>query len=204
MNHEEIADDLAANAAALNVAVQTIGDMPAKSKFLIYGCVMACMAQIDLLSKYEYGLGEPQGGQTARMRRFMERYIDPNKTAEHRVAVQLFRHTLMHTGELRYLYDQADETAYTWRVHFSDRFPAKTSHYTLTPEDHQYQADLLSAVQGTVRTILAFNLNINELAADVQRATESFTARMRSDPALQNACEAAFPEVHVQPLKSPP
>ena len=34
----------------------------------------------------------------------MERYLGGQKVAEHRVAIQLMRHTLMHTGALRYLY----------------------------------------------------------------------------------------------------
>ena len=52
--------------------------------------------------------------ETPRMQSFMERYLDAHRTDEHRVAIQLMRNTLMHTGALRYLYEKRTETAYTW------------------------------------------------------------------------------------------
>jgi hypothetical protein len=80
---------------------------------------------------------EPPRNQTPRMQGFMERYLDAQKADEHRVAIQLMRHTLMHTGSLRFLYDEKNETGYTWRIHFGDTFPTSIGHYTLTAEDPQ-------------------------------------------------------------------
>ena len=203
VKYTEIADELLANAAPLNVAVSTVTQMPARSKFLTYGCLMACMAQVDLISKCEYGKGEPEGGQSERMRSFMERYLGAQKIEEHRVAVQLMRHTLMHTGELRYLYEKKTETAYTWRIHFADTFPAgKFGHYTLNVGDPNYQDHLLDAVDGNVTTIKAFNLNITQFATDMQQVAHTYTTAMNNDPTLQTKCQA-YPEIRVQPLKSP-
>jgi hypothetical protein len=109
VDYTDIAKEISANASALNREVATFTQLPAKTKFLTYGCLMACMGQIDLMSKCEFGRGEPTGGQTPRMLNFMERYLDQNKLDEHRVAVQLMRHTLMHTGELRFLYEKKIE-----------------------------------------------------------------------------------------------
>jgi hypothetical protein len=69
---------------------------------------MACMGQIDLMSKCEWGPVEPPRNQTPRMQGFMERYLDAQKADEHRVAIQLMRHTLMHTGALRFFVRRED------------------------------------------------------------------------------------------------
>ena len=76
-----------------------------------YGYLMACRGQIDLMSKCEWGRVEPPRNQTPRMQGIMERYLDAQKADEHRVAIQL-----MHTGSLRFLYDETTETGYTWRI----------------------------------------------------------------------------------------
>jgi hypothetical protein len=52
----------------------------------------------------------------------------------------MLRHTLMHTGALRYLYDPDSKIAYTWRVYFDD-LPGSVAHYTLTQIDPAYQDD---------------------------------------------------------------
>lgn len=80
------------------------------------------MGQIDPMSKCECGPIEPPRNQTPRMQSFMERYLDPQKVDQHRVAIQIMRHTLMHTGALRYLYEKNTATAYTWGIHFGDTF----------------------------------------------------------------------------------
>jgi hypothetical protein len=74
------------------------------------------MAQIDLMSKREWGPNEPPRNQIPRMQSFMERYLDTQKADEHRVAIQLMRHALMHTGALRFLYDEKNETG----LHLAD------------------------------------------------------------------------------------
>jgi hypothetical protein len=202
MLYSDITSDIFANAVALNLAVEAMTEMPVRSKFLTYGSLMACMAQIDLMSKCEYGMGEPQpGGQTRRMRSFVERYLDSQRVDEHRVAVKLMRHTLMHTGALRFLYDAATQTAYTWRVHFADTFPAtEYTHYTLTPEDPQYETTLLSAVSGQVAAVMALNLNITAFAADLHRVAGAYLAAVDADPTLQTKCEEAYPAIEVQTL----
>ena len=102
-----------------------------------YGYLMACMGKIDVLSAYHDGRVTAYG-QTQRMISFMDRYLYPGRSEEHKVAVKMFRHTLMHTGALRFIYDPATDTRYTWRVHLDDQLPP-ASHYTVTIEDSRYR-----------------------------------------------------------------
>lgn len=211
MQYAEIADEISANAAALNFEVATLAKLFSETKFFgdnrnfphaHYGYLMACMGQIDLLSKCEYGKGEPPGRQTERMLSFMKRYLDAHKVDEHRVAVQLMRHTLMHTGALRYLYDEATETAYTWRIHFGDTFPGQFGHYTLSDETSNYQDDVINAVAGTVTTVMALNVQMTAFAGDIERVSHDYTTAVSSDLSLQAKCEAVYPTIRVQPLRS--
>lgn len=177
---KDIADEILANVAALAYEVNALAQrFDEEPKFYgdnrnfphaHYGYLMACMGQIDVMSKCEFGPGEPHGGQTPRMREFMLRYLHPNKADEHRVAIKLMRHTLMHTGALRPLYDKDAQVAYTWRLHFGDTLPSGFTHYTLTVEDSAHQQELLAAVPGPVVKVRALNIRLTAFAADVVRA----------------------------------
>jgi hypothetical protein len=63
---------------------------------------MAALGQIDTLSVCH---GGNVGKQTPRMIAFLDRYVYPGRLDVHRAVVQMLRHTLMHTGALRYLFD---------------------------------------------------------------------------------------------------
>jgi hypothetical protein len=210
VDSNEIASEIVANAKALDYEVATLAKCFKENRFFgddrnfphaHYGYIMACMGQLDLMSKCEFGLGEPQGGQTPRMQSFTERYLDAQKADEHRVAIQLMRHTLMHTGALRYLYEEQTQTAYTWRIHFDDTFPTQFGHYTLTVEDPTYQDHLLAAVNGKVATVKALNIRLTVFSAEILRVAETYTAAMIADPTLRNNCELVYPTIRVQPLK---
>jgi hypothetical protein len=138
------------------------------------------------------------------MQSFMERYLGGQKVAEHRVAIQLMRHTLMHTGALRYLYEPKTGTAYTWRIHFGDTFPSmQFEHYALTTDDLAAQNDLLTSVSGHVTAVKALNLQITQFAADILQVATDYTTKMSTDAALQSNCEGACPAIQVQTLNWP-
>jgi hypothetical protein len=207
-----IASEITANAAGLHDEVITLAQLFSKTQFLgdnrnfphaHHGYLMACMGQIDLMSKCEFGPNEPPGNQTPRMQSFMERYLDAQKADEHRVAIQLMRHTLMHTGALRYVYEKKTGTAYTWRIHFGDTFPAQLRHYTLTVEDPTYQDDLLASVTGNVAQVKALNIQVTEFAGDIARVAHSYTTAMSSNQTLRSNCELVYPMIRVQPIKAP-
>ena len=109
-----------------------------------YGYLMATLGQIDTLSVCDRG--GSRRDQMKRMVTFLETYVPPGNVDIHRVVVQMLRHTLMHTGALRYLCDSGNMTAYTWRVYFGD-LPVSVAHYTVTQIDPTYQDDVLETAR---------------------------------------------------------
>lgn len=175
MDADEIADEIAAEAAKLDEEVTAIASRIAKDDFPFahYGYLMCCMGQLDLMSRCEYGARKSK--QTPRMHTFMLNYLDDQKPEEHRVAIQLMRHTLMHTGALRFVYDPRTDIYYTWRIHFGDTFPSEVEHYSVSDVDSAYQDVLLDAVQKPAVTAKALNVRVTTFAADVRRAADKYT-----------------------------
>jgi hypothetical protein len=105
VNFDEIANEITPNAAALQQEVVAVAEFldgrEHRFRHAFFGYLMACMGQIDVMSLCMFGPDEKPGDQTRRMQRLMEEYLDADKGEEHRVAIQLMRHTLMHTGALR-------------------------------------------------------------------------------------------------------
>ena len=161
---------------------------------------MACMGKIDLLSAYWQGEVTSRG-QTVRMRSFMDRYLHPGRTEENRVAVQMFRHTLMHTGALRFLYDKTNDVKYTWRVHFGFTFPPNVRHYSITTEDARYQEMLKAVPVSTASSsskIRALNLGIIHLVSDLKRGLTAYLADLETDLVLQTNYQKASPKILIQ------
>lgn len=118
MHAAEIAEEILAHSAALKFEVETLATCFAGNGFFgdsnnfrhgHYGYLMTCLAQVDVLSVYEKGVISHRN-QTPRMQGFLDRYLRPGRSEEHRVAIELFRHKLMHTGALRYVYDTTTHT----------------------------------------------------------------------------------------------
>jgi hypothetical protein len=76
----------------------------------LYGYMMGVFSFLDLLSYYWSGR---ELGQTTRMVEFMEKYINSNREA-HSIAVQIWRHKLMHTSRPRALRDQKTGMTLYW------------------------------------------------------------------------------------------
>jgi hypothetical protein len=207
VNAEAIATEITDSAAALEGEVTTLAKSFKESRFFgdnrnfphaHYGYIMACMGQIDLMSLCRYDA--TAGKQTPRMKKFMQQYLGSQKTDEHRVAIQLMRHTLMHTGALRYLYDPNTKIGYTWRIYFGS-LPGGIGHYTLTPEDAAYQSDLTAAVGVPVAGVQALNVELTTLASDIRRVAVAYTTEMKADAALRSRCESVYANIRVQTLR---
>lgn len=163
-----------------------------------YGYLMATLGQIDTLSVCDRG--GPRRNQTKRMVDFLETYVRPGRVGMHRLVVQMLRHTLMHTGALRYLFDSVSMTAYTWRVHFGD-LPIGVAHYTVTQLDPTYQNDMLENAQlaGLAPTsIAALNISLIALAEDVVRGAKKFVDVMLADETKRALTEAEYPKIQMQ------
>jgi hypothetical protein len=84
----------------------------------LYGYVMSSFSIIDLVSQHRYD----DGRQTARMRRFLEDQLGTSSEPA-AVAVQLWRHTLMHTANPRTLVDLGSGRTYRWLLHWREHLP---------------------------------------------------------------------------------
>lgn len=165
-----------------------------------YGYLTVCMGKIDLLSSFWTGKVGQGSDQTKRMIAFMERHLHPGKTAEHRVAVQMFRHTLMHTGALRFLYNKNTDIRYTWRVFFGEGL-SPGEHYTTTTHDPQYQDQLMAlgvSTGSTTPRVDSLNVSIELFAADVKRAITAYLDDLAADPQLQANYDLAHPKIIIQ------
>lgn len=137
-----------------------------------YGYIMLIFARLDLFSRYWNG-GEiwkdGKKNQTERMIQFMERYLHHNKMEEHRVAVKLWRHTLMHTAEPREVLNVSTKTGYRYLLHFGDWLP-RTDHYTF---------DLLPSGK-------SLKIGITYLADDLKCALDRYLIDLDNDARLQD------------------
>jgi len=204
---DDIAKRLVDHALALQREVSLLSGLFEQTRFLgdasnlphaHYGYLMATLGQIDTLSVCN-GAG-PRPGQTSRMVAFLETYVRPGKADTHRVVVQMLRHTLMHTGALRYLYDSGSMTAYTWRVYFGD-LPVGVAHYTVTQLDPTHQDDVLETAQmaGLAPTSIAtLNISLMVLTEDLVRGAKKFVDVMLADQAKRALIEAVYPTIQMQ------
>ncbi len=204
---DDIAERLVDHALALQGEVRLLSGLFEQTGFLgdvsnlphaHYGYLMATLGQIDTLSVCN-GAG-PRPGQTSRMVAFLETYVRPGTVDMHRVVVQMLRHTLMHTGALRYLYDSGSMTAYTWRVYFGD-LPVGVAHYTVTQLDPTHQDDVLETAQmaGLAPTSIAtLNISLMVLTEDLVRGAKKFVDVMLADQAKRALIEAVYPTIQMQ------
>jgi hypothetical protein len=176
--------------------------------------VMRCFAMFDGLSQYVRGgtawdkayrartnkirarkksLGKPvpsyPSAQTYRMTRFIQHYIGKGPTAA-RLAIEIYRHMLMHEGALRGVIDD-EERIYNWYLgwnvgadlHFSVR--RSISGHTARETDalvKKYGNDYMG--KGWLVELGTLNL-----IADVERAAARYVADLRADSSLYKAYE---------------
>ena len=213
MDFDEFANEITANAAHLHDEVTTLAELFAETAFLgnsrnlryaHCGYLMTCMGQIDIMSLCMFGKGKGWGEQTRRMRDFIDQFLYEGKAEEHRVAVQLMRHTLMHTGDLRPVYDPPRKIAYTWQIFFGDAEEPEREHYSVTPEILAEQQEVIALANGRpVDEVRSFNLRLNRFSADICRAATKCTAAIRDDNERRDRCVEIFPTIRFQDIREP-
>ncbi len=134
----------------------------------LYGYMMVVFSKIDLLSACWRG---SESKQTKRMIDFLDKYLDSSHEA-HSVAVQVWRHKLMHTGKPRALHDRAQGRRYYWLLHWREHLP-REQHFTFT--------DCLDSRN--------LNLALVYLIEDLRQAAERYLGDLASSPQLQAARE---------------
>lgn len=185
--------------AALFEQTNFLGDS-SRMPYAHYGYLMAILGQIDTLSLC---CGKNGGKGLVRLRKFLDEYMPPGKRDVNPVAVKMLRHVLMHTGALRYLYEEKGSTAYTWRIDFGE-LPADRGHYTVTNEDLRYQdyvINLVGSEKGPApKSVKALNLSLTNLAADLVRMAQQSTVVMLASPQQRGNAVAKYKEICVQKL----
>ena len=131
----------------------------------LYGYMLGVFARIDLASAY--WRGGDAGNQTERMVGFMEAYLgQPSDLCA--VAVQMWRHKLIHTAQPRPLRHPTTGFVYRWLLHWGEHLP-EPQHFTLSES-------------GEMRVL---NLGLVYLIADLQRGLELFVEAAARDSAIQ-------------------
>lgn len=130
----------------------------------LYGFMMGLFARVDMASAYWKGNFDRQ---TRRMVSFMDFYVSSNHEANS-VAVQMWRHKLMHTSQPRYLRDEKTNKTYRWLLQWWEHLPAER-HYTF--------------VETSDSRIL--NIGLIYLITDLRRAIERFIRDLQGSLDLQ-------------------
>ena len=153
----------------------------------LYGFMMGVLTRIDLVSAH--WRGTYKGDQTQRMVQFMDRYFCTNHEANS-VAVQMWRHKLMHTAQPRYLRDSETGILYQWLLHWEEHLPQE-QHFTFS----------------TAADSRVLNLGLVYLIRDLRRAVERYRTELASKARLQAAFRKVEGEIGVyeqRPIVSMP
>lgn len=142
----------------------------------LYGYIMMCFSYIDLFSTL--WKGNTKDNQTVRMTQFMQKYMRMEYEVAN-VAVQLWRHKLMHTTRPRHLKIPATSMQYSWLLHWSDRHLPAEQHLKFNATD--------------TNKILAIGLLY--LLKDVQSAWKMYTKDLQNNTILQKAFSTVRPAI---------
>jgi hypothetical protein len=165
-------------------------DDPLKFRHAHYGYLMACMARVDQYSAFWKGVIQgDRTDQTQRMIDFLATFVYPLPTfaCVHSVAVKMFRHSLMHTGAMRFAFDRREGVGYTWRVQFG-KFPDGIDHYSITTVDPKYMDRVLLSPlpKGCeLKEIRAINISIPLLVTGLYQGVSRYMYLLRDREDLQ-------------------
>lgn len=146
----------------------------------LYGYVMKSFSMIDVLSVYWSG---ETRWQTPRMMRFLMRYFGADRVPAY-IAVQMWRHTLMHTGVPREFVFEG--ITYRWLLHWGDELPSE-QHLTLSDAGRQK----------------ILNMSLLQLVDGLRSAVQTYFRDLNSDTTLQGNLVATLPSVRKRHIGTP-
>ena len=100
---------------------------PAAPTVAYFPAVMYCFATLDYFASHRFGTAASKG-QTQRMTSYLVDYFAYGQIESY-LAVNIWRHKLMHTSEPRKVRDRDTGTVFGWRID-----PGPCGHMALTPE----------------------------------------------------------------------
>lgn len=142
----------------------------------LYALLMATFAQVDLFSALRKGK-RPKGDKHD-MSRFLADFTsrDPSAIAH---AIQLYRHTTMHTGRPRELVDPQSGQSRYYLLHWGRKGADEAAHLT-------------------VDSAGKLTLNLECLLEDVVCAFDVFASEVRKSPRIAGNVTRAWPKVVLQ------
>lgn len=148
------------NDMVLSATYSKLNYMP----FTLYGYMMGIFSRIDLLSSCWQG---DSLNQTQKMISFMDRYfLTPHQANS--LTIQEWRHSLMHTGEPRYLVDRKSNIKYRWLLQWSNELP-RNQHFTFTETGDS----------------IILNLGLIYLVDDLKESTKRYLSDLETSIELQ-------------------
>jgi hypothetical protein len=147
----------------------------------LYALLMGAFSQVDLFAALRAGTLETRG-QTVRMRKFL-RDFTTHETDAIAHAVQLYRHTLMHTGRTRELLEKSTDRRRYFLLHWGRKGADEAAHFTVN------KAGKLT-------------LNLECLLEDIVSAFERFAAEIDAVRAIADNVAAAWSAVELQVWRS--
>ncbi len=111
----------------------------------LYGYIMGTFSRIDLLSAYWRGTFNDQ---SERMVSFMTTYMNTQRQANS-LAVQFWRHKLMHTSAPRELHDPVSGVTYRWLLHWGDEHLPREQHFEFQAGGANLNLSLVGLLENT-------------------------------------------------------
>ena len=145
----------------------------------LYGYMMGVFAKVDLLSAHWRGTFDGQG---KRMVSFMDTYMQPDHIANS-VAIQVWRHKLMHTSSPRTLHDPNTNAKYPWLLHWGDEHLPRDQHF-------KFQS-------GTT-----LQLSLMGLIDNLRSAATTYLKDLHSNSGLQSRYDAVAHELETYPFRN--
>lgn len=214
MDAEQVAGELIEHAERIDAEIRRVWGAIGEPPFLgdnnnlphaHYGYLMGLLSVIDVLAICDMG-ERAVPSQTRRMRRFLDEYVGLGQTEAHLVLVQMMRHTLMHSGALREVYDPDTGTLYTWSVYFGDDPSGQFPHYTVTPLPDEPFLDHYGAIAAEFdvhpTSVAKLNLTVTGLAADVLTGTRKWVKAMLADEDKKALAVAEYSKIRIGRIPS--
>ena len=97
---------------------------------VLHACVMWCFARIDLLAQLWKGERKKRGDQSRWIVDFIEHYMGHSRVTVS-MAVHMWRHNMMHTGDPREPCDIQKNISLRWLLHWGETEMGRSGHFVL-------------------------------------------------------------------------
>lgn len=136
----------------------------------LYGLLMFAFAQLDSWSLRAL----PEHKQSLRMVRFLDRFVHADRREENRLAVQLWRHQLVHQGRPEVLTDKDSGIQYRWLLHWGRPYLHDDLHYHIVRTDSRTRK---------------LDFGLLQFIDDMERGLETFLGLVETDDAARDRYE---------------